>query len=138
MLFYQTKPPLVNQKVRKQHIFLQNPVITTCFPPIRFNNLGTQWKSRLVGTPSTIQNPASIICPPPSDFCPHLPFRANSREFVVNLFNFFLNPVFQFFKLYILKRGFLDGMPGFIISVLSSYYTFLKYVKLWEIRNIEL
>jgi len=56
----------------------------------------------------------------------------------VTLFNFFLNPLFQFFKLYIVKRGFLDGMPGFIISVLSSYYTFLKYVKLWEIRNIEL
>ena len=53
----------------------------------------------------------------------------------VHFLNFFVNPVFQFFKLYILKRGFLDGMPGFVISVLSSYYTFLKYAKLWEMGS---
>ena len=51
-----------------------------------------------------------------------------------NLFTLLLHPVFQFFKLYVLKRGFLDGMPGFIIAVLSAYYTFLKYAKLWEMQ----
>ena len=27
------------------------------------------------------------------------------------------------------------GIPGFIISVITSYYVFLKYAKLWELRK---
>jgi glycosyltransferase involved in cell wall biosynthesis len=37
-----------------------------------------------------------------------------------------------FFKSYILKRGFLDGREGFIISVYNSHTTFYKYLKLAE------
>jgi len=51
------------------------------------------------------------------------------------IFGLVLNPLFRFFKLYVLKKGFLDGMPGFIIAVLGSYYCFLKYAKLWEIHG---
>lgn len=40
-------------------------------------------------------------------------------------------PVF-FFKMYILRLGFLDGIPGLILCVLSSCYVFTKYAKLWE------
>jgi len=43
-----------------------------------------------------------------------------------------LRPPFTFFKMYVLKRGFLDGMQGFILCVLSSLYVFTKYIKLWE------
>jgi glycosyltransferase involved in cell wall biosynthesis len=43
-----------------------------------------------------------------------------------------LRPIFQFFKMYLLRRGFLDGMPGFILCVLSSAYVFAKYAKVWE------
>jgi len=43
-----------------------------------------------------------------------------------------LRPVFQFFKMYLVRRGFLDGMPGFILCALSSAYVFAKYAKLWE------
>tara|TARA_B110000114_G_scaffold184841_1_gene229710 strand:+ start:583 stop:1353 length:771 start_codon:yes stop_codon:yes gene_type:complete len=39
-------------------------------------------------------------------------------------------PMFEFFKKYILYRGFLDGYYGFIISIMSSYYKFFKYSKL--------
>jgi hypothetical protein len=39
-------------------------------------------------------------------------------------------PLFEFFKKYILYRGFLDGYYGFIISIMSSYYKFFKYSKL--------
>lgn len=39
---------------------------------------------------------------------------------------------FKFLKDYILKRGFLDGMPGFIIASIGSFNVFLKYAKLWE------
>ena len=40
-----------------------------------------------------------------------------------------LNPYWTFFKLYILKKGFMDGWHGFVISKLYAQYTFWKYVK---------
>lgn len=43
--------------------------------------------------------------------------------------------LFKFFKAFILKRGFLDGVPGFIVAVLGAYYEFLKYAKLWEMNK---
>ena len=44
-----------------------------------------------------------------------------------------LSPFACFVKHYFLRRGFLDGMEGFIISVLSSCSVFVKYAKL---RNL--
>ena len=43
-----------------------------------------------------------------------------------------VRPWFQFAKMYLLRRGFLDGMQGFILAVVSSAYVFVKYAKLWE------
>jgi glycosyltransferase involved in cell wall biosynthesis len=43
-------------------------------------------------------------------------------------------PLFRFFRDYVLKRGFADGVPGLIIAVSTMYYVFLKYAKLWELR----
>lgn len=40
-----------------------------------------------------------------------------------------INPYWTFFKLYILKKGFLDGWHGFVISKLYAQYTFWKYIK---------
>ena len=40
-----------------------------------------------------------------------------------------INPYWTFFKLFILKRGFLDGWHGFVISKLYAQYTFWKYIK---------
>ncbi|WP_456397290.1 glycosyltransferase family 2 protein [Desulfurobacterium sp.] len=40
-----------------------------------------------------------------------------------------------FIRRFFIKKGLLDGFEGFIISVMSSYYTFLKYLKLWEIEK---
>jgi (heptosyl)LPS beta-1,4-glucosyltransferase len=39
-----------------------------------------------------------------------------------------------FLKMYLLKRGFLDGKQGFLIALLSAHSTFIKYADLW-IRN---
>jgi len=47
-----------------------------------------------------------------------------------------LKPVSKFVETYVWKRGFLDGVPGFIISVGAAYSIFLKYVKLWEIQKL--
>jgi glycosyltransferase involved in cell wall biosynthesis len=43
-------------------------------------------------------------------------------------------PPLKFLKAYVLKLGFLDGLPGFAIAVLGSYFVFLKYLKLLEFR----
>ena len=47
----------------------------------------------------------------------------------------FLKTASKFFETYMLKRGFLDGYPGFIISVSAAYSVFLKWAKLWELEN---
>lgn len=44
-------------------------------------------------------------------------------------------PPIKFIETYIIKRGWLDGLPGFIISIISSFYVFLKYAKLWEAKQ---
>ena len=42
------------------------------------------------------------------------------------------HPLFTFFKMYVMRRGFLDGYAGLILSGLYAYYTFVKYAKFWE------
>lgn len=44
-----------------------------------------------------------------------------------------LNPLWKFFRDYIVKLGFLDGYYGLVISVISAQATFLKYVKMREL-----
>jgi glycosyltransferase involved in cell wall biosynthesis len=46
-----------------------------------------------------------------------------------------LRPVIIFIKMYFLKAGFLDGIEGFMLAVLSSSYVFTKYCKLWELEK---
>lgn len=43
----------------------------------------------------------------------------------------FYPPLF-FLRVYVLKRNFLNGWAGFIASVISAFYAFLKYAKLYE------
>lgn len=44
-----------------------------------------------------------------------------------------IRPPLEFFKIYILKMGFLDGIQGFLWALFSSFYPSVKYAKLWEI-----
>ena len=51
----------------------------------------------------------------------------------------FLGTIFrlpiEFLKRYVLKLGFLDGIRGFIWAACSTYYVFVKYIKLWDISR---
>ena len=38
----------------------------------------------------------------------------------------------RFFRSYVLELGFLDGMPGFQVSILTGFYSFLKQARLWQ------
>ena len=46
-----------------------------------------------------------------------------------NLLKAILSPCWTFFKIYILRRGFIDGWHGFIIAKVYAKYTFWKYIK---------
>jgi glycosyltransferase involved in cell wall biosynthesis len=58
---------------------------------------------------------------------------ADHRAFAVS--DLFLRPPFVFFKMYFLRLGFLDGLHGFILSIVSMAYVFVKYAKLWELQK---
>jgi glycosyltransferase involved in cell wall biosynthesis len=45
------------------------------------------------------------------------------------------HPPLAFLRNYLMRGGIRDGVPGFIISALNSYYVFLKFAKLWELQN---
>lgn len=42
---------------------------------------------------------------------------------------------FTFFKMFVLKRGFLDGKQGLMLSVLSAQFVYIKYMDLWVKQN---
>lgn len=54
------------------------------------------------------------------------------ERFRVGLRHLVLHPPARFLRSYVWKRGFQDGMPGFLIAVASAFYVFLKYAKTWE------
>ena len=58
---------------------------------------------------------------------------ANGRR--AGFFHLTVHPWAAFMRNYVLRRGFLDGRAGFIISVMNSYYVFLKFAKLWALRR---
>jgi len=49
--------------------------------------------------------------------------------------DFALRPLFRFLKSYILKSGWRDGREGFLVSVGSAFYVFMRAAFLWELRR---
>ena len=49
----------------------------------------------------------------------------------------YFSPLFHFLKYYILKLGFLDGIPGFIHIVIGMQNSFNKYAKLYALYQEE-
>jgi glycosyltransferase involved in cell wall biosynthesis len=45
-----------------------------------------------------------------------------------------LSPVTRFFKFYLLRLGFLDGVPGLIHIVIGCFASFLKHAKMRELQ----
>jgi glycosyltransferase involved in cell wall biosynthesis len=58
----------------------------------------------------------------------------SNRRF--HLFNMLMRPFYRFFRDYIFKKGFLDGIPGLIIAASTMYYVFMKQAKLWEMERL--
>jgi glycosyltransferase involved in cell wall biosynthesis len=53
------------------------------------------------------------------------------------LWGIFSHPAGKFFRDYIVNLGFLDGTRGLISVGMHVYYTFWKYAKLWELRQLQ-
>ena len=48
-----------------------------------------------------------------------------------------LSPLVRFVKFYALRRGFLDGLPGFIHIVIGCFNSFGKYAKMIELQQAQ-
>jgi glycosyltransferase involved in cell wall biosynthesis len=57
------------------------------------------------------------------------------RGKTVSAFNLFFRAPLRFFNRYIIRGGFLDGTPGLILCILTSFYSFTKYAKLWVMHE---
>jgi glycosyltransferase involved in cell wall biosynthesis len=47
-----------------------------------------------------------------------------------NLFLLIFKPFYRFFHSYILKRGFMDGVPGLAVATVNAYGVFSRYAKM--------
>lgn len=54
-----------------------------------------------------------------------------------NAFHLILKPAFSFFKHFIIDLGFLDGYPGFIISIYAAKSVRMRFLNLKKIRRQE-
>lgn len=61
--------------------------------------------------------------------------RLSGRRF--HLINMIARPLYRFVRDYVMKWGFLDGVPGLIIVASTMYYVFMKHAKLWEMEMKE-
>jgi hypothetical protein len=59
-------------------------------------------------------------------------FRAGRRGSLADLA---FRPPFTFFKMYLLRKGFLEGSFGLTLSGLYAIYTYVKYAKLREMNQ---
>lgn len=59
--------------------------------------------------------------------------RKNAR---FSLFKLIGSPIARFVKFYLVKRGFLEGVAGFVIAASEAHSVLLKYAKLWEAQTI--
>jgi glycosyltransferase involved in cell wall biosynthesis len=60
----------------------------------------------------------------------------SQRGRTFRLYNLILNPLAAFVREYILKKGFLDGVRGLAVAASVTFYTFVKYLYLWELQRV--
>jgi glycosyltransferase involved in cell wall biosynthesis len=63
-----------------------------------------------------------------------------ARQFVARggrgaLLRMCVHPPLRFLRMYLLQFGFVDGYPGLVLCLLSSYSVFLKYARAWELKR---
>ena len=56
--------------------------------------------------------------------------RSDGREWSV--VDCVFRPWWRFFRAYVLRRGFLDGFPGFWIAIATAFFAFVRYSRRYE------
>ena len=59
----------------------------------------------------------------------------NDRGVRAGILHLTLYPATTFFSNYVVRLGFLDGVPGLVASAVSSISVFFKFLKLWELQH---
>ena len=120
--------------------------------PRLFNRLNARWSDDLVHekvlyavTPGTLQG--DLMHDSSDDLATYLD-RQNryttlaARQALemgksAGFFHLLLSPVVRFIKFYVLRLGFLDGVPGLLHISIGCMNSYMKYAKLMEMRRTE-
>jgi glycosyltransferase involved in cell wall biosynthesis len=120
--------------------------------PRLFNRMNARWSDDLVHekvlfavTPGTLQG--DLLHDSADDLATYLErqnryttlaarqaFEAGRSAHFLHLL---LSPVVRFFKFYVLRLGFLDGVPGLLHISIGCMNSYMKYAKLMELRKAE-
>jgi glycosyltransferase involved in cell wall biosynthesis len=58
----------------------------------------------------------------------------NESTGTITIFHLWIKPCFRFFKHYMLKLGFMDGIRGLVISTIMAFQVHMRYAFLMELR----
>ena len=120
--------------------------------PRLFNRMNARWSDDLVHekvlyavTPGTLKG--DLLHDSSDDLTAYLERQnryttlaarqAFERGRSAGLFHLLASPVVRFFKFYVLRLGFLDGMPGLVHISIGCMNSYMKYAKLIELRKAE-
>ena len=53
----------------------------------------------------------------------------------VSIAGLIVSPFLRFLKFYFAKKGYREGIAGLVIAIAEANYTFMKYAKLWALRD---
>jgi hypothetical protein len=57
------------------------------------------------------------------------------KHFKVKGYQILVYPILEFFKKYIYKKGFIDGIPGLIAAIHSADAVFRVLALTWDVQN---
>ena len=120
--------------------------------PRLFNRLNARWSDDLVHekvlyavTPGTLQG--DLLHDSSDDLTAYLERQnryttlaarqAYERGRSAGVAHLLLSPVVRFIKFYVLRLGFLDGVPGLLHISIGCMNSYMKYAKLIELRRAE-
>ncbi len=72
-----------------------------------------------------------------NSYTTHAAQQMQSQNKNVNILSAIIKLPFQFIILYIFRGLILDGIQGLLWATFSSWYSFVKYIKLWEMNHMK-
>jgi glycosyltransferase involved in cell wall biosynthesis len=96
----------------------------------KFNNITVHESIQILGTTAKLKNHMlHLAFETVGEFTDKQRKYAKLSQKNKNLVKAFISPTWIFFKIYIIRLGFLEGWRGFVIAKVYAQYTFWKYSK---------